>query len=393
MRWTSFSLGPTSMATIDADQRLEIYIFGGTIGESTVVRLPSGRWGVIDCYSPSIRDRNRNPVRTFLAARNVSVIEFLCLTHPHHDHFRGMSHLLDDLDVKYFWRPAAMEGQRLGWIIKSYQQSRKIQYEATRAAALADADVGPLTDSAELMSIFQIVDRKRKLRNEPGIRFANINTRLYPGPIDGEGDVLVEAVAPSGEQVERYEQALRSAFDQNGRFNSRSHQHHNLASIALRIRFGRTQVIIGGDVQEEGWSDALEQCRGDQLEATLVKVSHHGSENGYCDGLWEQHSAGGRPISVICPYARFHLPAPTAVSHIRRFSSSVITPCLSALRPPPELVPMSIHASPESRRALSRTFRARRAADFSGDWCGFVFDSEGRVCETRHGIASGEIES
>ena len=39
---------------------LEIHILGGGQGESVVIRMPDGRWGVVDCFttSPSVPDYN-----------------------------------------------------------------------------------------------------------------------------------------------------------------------------------------------------------------------------------------------------------------------------------------------------------------------------------------------
>ena len=82
------------MATTD-DKRLEIHVFGAAKGESIVLRLPSGQWGVVDCYSGSLKDSSKNPVLKFLTDRGVDHLAFLCMTHPHDDHYRGMSHLLE----------------------------------------------------------------------------------------------------------------------------------------------------------------------------------------------------------------------------------------------------------------------------------------------------------
>ena len=45
------------------------------------------------------------PIRLmfFLNSKGVHSLEFLCLTHPHADHFMGMSCLIRDLQIKAFW--------------------------------------------------------------------------------------------------------------------------------------------------------------------------------------------------------------------------------------------------------------------------------------------------
>ena len=99
--------------TIDQSESLELHVLGAGKGESIILRCPGGGWGVIDCYALSLDDLASNPTLQFLKERGVSVLEFLCLTHPHDDHFRGMSQLLEQLEVKHFWRFAGLAGRDL----------------------------------------------------------------------------------------------------------------------------------------------------------------------------------------------------------------------------------------------------------------------------------------
>src|SRR6266446_1648681 len=82
---------------------LEVHVTGGAIGESIVLRLPNGKWGVVDSYVPTLADPASSPAFSLLRKRGVSALEFLCLTHPDTDHFRGMSHFLEGFAVSQFW--------------------------------------------------------------------------------------------------------------------------------------------------------------------------------------------------------------------------------------------------------------------------------------------------
>ena len=73
-------------------------------GESIIIRLPNGKWGVVDCYASSISDSGKNYTLQFLLERGIKELEFVCLTHPHEDHYRGLSHLLQEFPVRFFWR-------------------------------------------------------------------------------------------------------------------------------------------------------------------------------------------------------------------------------------------------------------------------------------------------
>ena len=98
--------------------RLAVHVLGAGKGESIVLQLSDGRWGVVDCFAPSSTNAETNPVLRFLRERDVRELEFLCLTHPHDDHYKGMSHLLEAFDVKYFWPVAGLsEKQFLGSVL------------------------------------------------------------------------------------------------------------------------------------------------------------------------------------------------------------------------------------------------------------------------------------
>ncbi|MEO7714647.1 MAG: hypothetical protein ABIY70_00475 [Capsulimonas sp.] len=85
----------------------ELYIEvigGGEIGETIIVGLPDGSFGLIDCFTPSLSNPDENKILARLRELHVSELEFIALTHPHADHFRGMSHILEKMPPKQFWQ-------------------------------------------------------------------------------------------------------------------------------------------------------------------------------------------------------------------------------------------------------------------------------------------------
>ena len=82
---------------------LRVYVYGASEGESIALHLPNGAWGVVDSFASSSGDPATNPIHRLLRDKNVAEIEFLCITHPHADHFMGMSQLFRDFEVKQFW--------------------------------------------------------------------------------------------------------------------------------------------------------------------------------------------------------------------------------------------------------------------------------------------------
>jgi len=75
------------MTTKKKSSNLVIHVIGsGAIGESIVVQLPNGNWGVVDCYASSLPNLETNFTLQFLLNQQIQHLEFLCLTHPHNDH-------------------------------------------------------------------------------------------------------------------------------------------------------------------------------------------------------------------------------------------------------------------------------------------------------------------
>ena len=70
-------------------------------------------------------------------------------------------------------------------------------------------------------------------------------------------------------------------------------------------------------MEAEGWKGVLEEHARRLLAAHFVKISHHGSENGYCEKLWSTFSPRRKTIAALTPYKRFRLPKESAITHIK----------------------------------------------------------------------------
>lgn len=347
--------------TTDAD-RLEIHILGAGKGESIILSWPGNKWGVVDCYAPSLNDPNTNPTLQFLTDHGVTELEFLCLTHPHDDHFRGMSQLLQKLKVLSFWRFAGLSGRDLKLLAHNF----RVDAERSGSRVLKE-------NANDFVHTMSLVKAKRDIGQ---LRQKNVTgyQQLYPIPVDDAAQFQVWSFAPSGNQSGKYEEGLASCFDKDGRFLSTvPHANHNYVSVGLLVQFGKTRVVLGGDVEGPGWDDACLELKQEQMHADAVKVSHHGSDTGYIDGLWEILSGKKKPIAVIAPYFRFKLPKGDALAYIRSHAEKILLTCKSSkalrtTRPPPVRSRAALHARFKIK-PVSRTTECGR--------CTLVFDSSG----------------
>jgi len=357
--------------TTNTSASLEIHVFGAGKGESIVLRCPGGEWGVVDCYTSLLNDSSSNPTLQFLKDRGVSTLEFLCLTHPHDDHFRGMSQLLEQLHVKHFWRFSGLAGREL----QRLALSLKVDAEQSE-----DPYISKSAD--EFVSVMQLV---KKGRDAKTLRQKMVTgyQQLFPVPVDTSAEFQIWSFAPSGNQVAKYEEALATCFTEDGRFrNALPHAHHNSVSVGLLVRFGQTCIVLGGDVERSGWQDALEELQPEHLLANAVKVSHHGSDTGYTDGLWQKLSGNKKkklPIAILVPYRRFGLPTQTALDHIRQHASKIMVTCEFDQSTTPGRV-----TAPLKSRLFLRTKLRARLLSTSQNYgrCTLVYDDSGNCIKS-----------
>lgn len=370
---------------------LEVHVFGGASkGECIVIKLPNGEYGVVDsCLGDSNADFI--PPVQFLKERKVEELSFLCLTHPHDDHFSGMLEFLNEFRVTEFWHSGALSQQHLRWIITQEIVDSRMVGDRDRESRLN-----------ELMKIYKKVAalrkrppqrrRKRKKkkvkvdRQHLVLRPAVLGTSLFPFPQPRAGTTIT-AIAPSGEEKDAYERSLGKCFV-NGELVESSSRDHNQISLGLIVKCGTTVVVLGGDVEKKNWEAAIRDY-AQQLEANLVKVSHHGSKNSYCEGLWEAHGAGDSTTHAVCTgYRSSGLPRTETLDEIRKQEIPIYLTHKNHV--PREK--MSADEQKQSRSALGTVFKnlvkksPSIAADFeltkqSSSWgrCSFTFDVNGTL--------------
>lgn len=351
---------------------LEVHLLGGSKGESIVIKLPDGQWGVVDCYTDAIADPDKNPTIQFLRSRSVKTLQFVCLTHAHDDHFLGMVKLIEEFKPAEFWRFGCLSAPHI---------RKLLQYNALRAKEVDGAKRAELSRSMrEFQDILKVAERGRgdnSIRPNP---LTSMKT-LYPLPRDESKGLKIECLAPSGTQVARYHEAILDCIGPDEQIAKElKHAEHNEVSVVLKITYGETVVILGGDLEKGGWEEVIREYGEANLKALAVKVSHHGSETGYCPGLWKHFTAEGKTIAMIAPQHRHKLPRPEGLEDISKFASQIVATCkpklgwksTSAVREPVS----------ESRLILRTHLSAMKLADSTPcGQCSYKFDNLGNVVE------------
>ena len=242
------------MSDLGQSTELLIHVIDVDHGDAMILEFPSpdetetARLAVVDAGRPEKLYRKRfiSYLTTLLALRGRLEsgnfrIEFVCVTHPHEDHYGGLRDLLDnpllEARIHQYWdcgfRTNAVAYNKL---LKRISESSYIVYD-------------------RLASGFEC-------------------------ELDG---VRIDALAPSLD--------LRNRFDTYG-------VDRNNGSIVLKVRYGASTAILAGDAFLDSWAKVVEEFPrrrkilyardaspersegANQLNCQLLKISHHGSKHG-----------------------------------------------------------------------------------------------------------------
>jgi hypothetical protein len=357
---------------------LSVHVIGAGKGESIILQMPNGQWGVVDCYARVIKDPLTNPTLRFLRRNGVEQLLFLCLTHPHEDHFRGITHLLDEYEgrIGEIWRFAARP---------LYQVIAHLQAEAVEGGG------HPIKRSsvAELTEFFRRVDAMRK-RSAVAVRLVEGYKLLLSTTVAANGEnvpLKIFALGPSGTLVDAYQAAIENYFV--GKHTHAKTPRHNQISGVLKVQWGQTSVVLGADAERESWeailSDSIRQTEGTSLAADLVKISHHGSKNGIAKNLWDELTADSTPErkcdAVLTPFFAQRLPDTEALEQIRNYTDEIFSTSVAR----PLKTANTLLFESQLKRRLNRANADARLLDAPPEQlcrCSFSFSATGELVES-----------
>tara|TARA_R110002072_G_scaffold59882_6_gene152221 strand:+ start:20731 stop:21891 length:1161 start_codon:yes stop_codon:yes gene_type:complete len=362
---------------------LEVHVFGSNDkGEGIVLKLPDGRYGVIDCcFRGRLSDYTKHPMLDFLQSKGVKRLAFACLTHPHEDHYFGLSEILKNVPPDEFWTPACLDPTAL----------RAIALAGSKAAAERDDQdlTLKLRELAEIYSEWRRLEKRRKINSCS--RKVSSCSLLYPVPRPRNPAFSIEAFSPAGREIGKYERSLSKCFDEDNQIKDRIPTlKHNEISVGLLIETPSFSIVLGGDVEIANWNYAFKDYDCKRFEKVrLIKASHHGSKTGFHEQIWDLLKTGHLD-TVVTSHSPSALPEFSMISKMLRHSTRLFSTSRSSLPLEVDVVGADVLA-PESVRAINRFFqmdeRPQQIAAYFEDVetvqglqygrCSFYFDRSG----------------
>lgn len=286
---------------------ISVHIIGPGYGESIVLELPDGTLGVVDSFVVGPGDSRRCPpydlLQELYPGRRVS---FLAVTHPHADHCRGASHLIQSARPGQLWLFETYEFTGLqGFFRRLFETGRRDASEEW-----VDAESGAV--GYELMKLCSQADR------HPDVRRLRPDHRFFIC----DKTVAITFLTPEDSVAQYYRRSLRRNLESlatDGPTLNPDWQpkelDHNLVSGALLVEHGATRLLFLADVVEPSWTGwqrrAASLGNPDFAPVHLLKAGHHGSVNGFFPPLYDAACAGGKTIAVVTPFDRQRSPLPS----------------------------------------------------------------------------------
>lgn len=277
---------------------LNVVIFGPGRGEAILLMLPDGSVGIVDgCGEPRSKDGRGDPVRELLAhlerERQDSELSlrFVCLTHPHDDHYGGLGRLLQAYEgrVDEVWCPFQTGDHYIdayrSWLDHCKEPAEQPDRDSLRGLDRAFHEM-----------------RRRHTDTAPKPRIFKQGTPLLNSRRRMDGAVLrIFGVGPSDADIQDAQDALVATLSALTSGTRRSLFDPNDASGALLVRWGKAQVLLAGDLTRgrdalHGWQCTQSDIR-DRVQ--VVNVAHHASAGAHYVDLWAKMKPA---LAIVTPF-------------------------------------------------------------------------------------------
>jgi beta-lactamase superfamily II metal-dependent hydrolase len=275
---------------------LTIHVLNVGHGHSAIVEFDNGtetHFGVIDSNLPSGTTEPR--ALTKLRELGATRLSFVCLTHPHKDHFKGLYKIIQAFDgaIDYFYSCP------FGSLI---QHPNRLKKFAEKLKAIYKSSEGePVKEALELLSIVKWAEERTEDGSLGWIECAGDHFTLAP---TGFAGISIATILPPNkskgqyiQQIERQDGFILGTFREND------------ISLALELSYGGTVVVLGGDGTVANWRDRRRWERNSDtpINASVVNTPHHGSRRDCPDDVLSQlFSAQGERAGITSANGHTH---------------------------------------------------------------------------------------
>jgi len=261
-------------------------------GDSIILEWEDGdqkKIGIIDCN----RKYGKNPVMEHIKVGQYKEIEFIILSHPHTDHYSGMSELLTWIGNN-------------GIIVNSFGHTVHL-LASDYYKYLNGLEAGTMA-KGELQKLFDKVDESVNSGTIKKIDF------IIEGTVrDIKEEVRMKCLSPSKTEAEIY---MKEVDLQPVKNSTKASASANLLSTIFKISIGDHYYLLTSDSESITFERLLKEDIHVNLhkkKLKLVQVPHHGASVNHCGPFWDYITYVEKPDAAISAglhetYKHPHLP-------------------------------------------------------------------------------------
>lgn len=248
---------------------------GGGYGESIILNLGNNNWIVVDsCQDPNTK---LSLPLEYLKLKNVNLsrdIKLIICTHWHNDHILGLSDLLEACESANFCMASATDRKK--FLLMVGIDAKKVVSETS------------ISSTSELSKCIDIVrQRKQNL-------VSAVQDRMIFSDNQNNIDSKIFTLSPSDFILEQFNYEISTLLSEYYSSNRKIVlESPNDKSVAILIKVNNINVILGSDLEvsndsKKGWLCILDNCKCIDSKASIFKIPHHGSRNGFHERIWSE---------------------------------------------------------------------------------------------------------
>lgn len=294
-------------------------------------------------------------------------LNFVLLTHPHADHYKGFPEVLEEFptDLFYSYPIKIDQAGRLKKLAQIYAEKAKHPTKTIRTTAV---------------QFLRTLEKAKKSGNWQEL--TGPENRIRP---NGFSNLELTALLPlpknKGEYFQMIETGSSEAFEG---------QNLNNLSVALRLRYSGFELILGADGTSTSWRDHQKELKktNDTLSAGAVKLPHHGSKtdsNKNAIDYFYQDSQKEDAIALISAIGNKHHPHDEVIEclitkGIKPYCTNLSNKCSGNIK--------HLTTDPNLSKSLNR-FVSQNIVDSEnqpcqGDICLSIYDNGTHTVSTEH---------
>ena len=256
-------------------------------GDTILVCSGCETWGLIDC-NLTVSSNTRRRLEEAITANRVKELQFVCLTHPHKDHFHGMPKLLEEC----FGARAFHEG---GGKFKEFWDTGVLG--TVWPLMLRGRETGLAAEVEDLIKLVMplVHDDQIDYRILNGDRAARV----------GFGEFYIHCLAPRMNRIERFRHhtvdEIRKSSEKD--FVVMKEEVNNLSAVLAFVhKKTHATILLSSDATIDTWEEALQvwhDLTNKKRRFDAVEVSHHGAKPNLYSDLYADWCVPDTTVAIL----------------------------------------------------------------------------------------------